>query len=555
MLQLTKNLSLKNFSRRSVLLIFLFLLCAADGTAQQKPQQSAKKPKLVLAVVVDQFRYDYLLRFRGDYHSGFARLLSEGAVFADARYIHYPTVTAVGHSTFMSGATPSISGIIGNTWFDWDTYNREIKQDPAHEGRAWTMAQVTSVSDESTVLLGGAPGVPGSSPHRLLVSTIGDELKMSGQTSRVIGISMKDRSAILPAGHMADAAYWFDPDSQHFVSSTYYMKQLPAWVARANSDRPSSKYLGAHWTALDAKPGDKPFCTLTAGTELRFCGPIENTPFGNDIVEEFAEKAIDEEKLGSHEGTDVLALSFSANDYVGHQLGPDSPEVRDISRRTDLLMGKLLDFINSRVGAGNTLVILTADHGVAPVPKVNNDRKMPGGWLSAAEYSNRIANLLAPKFGTGRWFIFDADGFLYLDNATVTKNNADRAEVRRFAAEAARTLPHIARVFTRDDLQRGGTAADWPGRAVQLGFYGPRSADIVLLPEPYYMFSSPPGTTHQTPYSYDNHVPLIFFGMGIRPGMHYEPVTINDVAPTLAAILGVETPSGSAGRILAEVLE
>ena len=531
-------------------LLLLFLL-SLHCAAQQKP----KKPKLVLAVVVDQFRYDYLVRFRGDYRSGFARLLSEGAVFADARYIHYPTVTAVGHSTFMSGATPSISGIIGNTWFDWDTYNREIKLDPAHEGRAWTMAQVTSVSDESTLLLGGAPAVPGSSPHRLLVSTIGDELKMSGQTSKVIGISMKDRSAILPAGHMADAAYWFDPDSQHFVSSTYFMKQLPAWVARANSDRPSFKFLGAQWAALDAKPGDKPFCTLTAGSELRFCGAIENTPFGNDIIEEFAEKAIDEEKLGSHEGTDLLALSFSANDYVGHQLGPDSPEVRDISRRTDLLMGKLLDFINSRIGAGNTLVVLTADHGVAPVPKVNNDRKMPGGWLLAAEYSNKIASLLATKFGTGRWFIFDADGFLYLDNATLAKNNADRAEVRRFAAEAARTLPHIARVLTRDDLQRGGTAADWPGRAVQLGFYGPRSADIVMLPEPYYMFSSPPGTTHQTPYSYDNHVPLIFFGMGIRPGMHYEPVTINDVAPTLAAILGVETPSGAAGRILAEILE
>jgi predicted AlkP superfamily pyrophosphatase or phosphodiesterase len=554
MLQLRKNLSLKNFSRRSTLFVFLFLFCATDGTAQQKPQQPAKKPKLVLAVVVDQFRYDYLLRFRGDYHGGFARLLMEGAVFADARYIHYSTVTAVGHSTFMSGATPSVSGIIGNTWYDRETYDREIKKSP--EGKVSRgLVQVTSVSDESTTLLGGVPRAQGSSPHRLLVSTIGDELKMSGQPSKVIGISMKDRSAILPAGHMADAAYWFDPDSQHFVSSTHYMKQLPAWVARANSDRPAYKYLGAQWTALDAKPGDKPFCTLAAGTELRFCGAIENTPFGNDMVEEFAEKAIEEEKLGQHEGTDLLALSFSANDYVGHQLGPDAPEVRDISRRTDLLLGKLLDFINSRVGASNMLVVLTADHGVAPVPKVNNDRKMPGGWLSSSEYAEKIATQMAGKFGSGSWFVFDADGFLYLNYELAAKYNADRAEVRRFAAEVARALPHIARVFNRDDLLRGNSAADGPGRAVQLGFYGPRSADLVLLPEPYYMFSSPPGTTHQTPYSYDNHVPLIFFGMGIRPGVHYEPVTINDVAPTLAAILGVETPSGAAGRILREILE
>ena len=536
--------------------VFVVLFClflSSSSFAQSQPQ--SKKPKLVLAVVIDQFRYDYLLRFRGDYHSGLARLLSEGAVFADARYIHYPTVTAVGHSTFLSGATPSISGIIGNAWFDWETYNRELKKSPEREGQARTQAQVTSVSDESTLLLGGAAGMPGSSPHRLLVSTIGDELKMAGRKSRVIGISMKDRSAILPVGHMADAAYWFDPDSQHFVSSSYYMKQLPPWVARVNSDRPAYKYLGAQWMALDAKPGDKPFCTMTAGTDLRWCGAIENTPYGNEIVEEFAEKAIDEEKLGSHEDTDVLAVSFSANDYVGHQLGPDAPEVRDISRRTDLLLGKLLDFINGHVGAGNTLVVLTADHGVVPIPKVNNDRKMPGGWLSASEYSSKISSLLAPKFGAGEWFIFDADGFLYLNSATVAKNNADRAEVRRLAAEAARTLPHVARVFTRDDLLRGNSAADWPGRAVQLGFYGPRSADLVLLPEPYFIFGTAPGTTHQTPYGYDNHVPLIFFGTGIRPGVRYEPVTINDVAPTLAAILGIETPSGAAGRILAEILE
>jgi predicted AlkP superfamily pyrophosphatase or phosphodiesterase len=530
---------MKKSKRHSPLLAFLFLsLIAAASPAQQQSQPSAKKPKLVLAIVVDQFRYDYLLRFRADYHSGLARLLSDGAVFADARYMHYPTVTAIGHSTFLSGATPSLSGIIGNAWFD-----RDAKE------------QVTSVNDKSTTLLGGPPGAEGSSPHRLLVSTVGDELKMSGQLSHVIGISMKDRSAILPAGHMADAAYWFDPDSQHFVTSSYYMKQLPAWVAQINAAHPALKYLGARWSALDAKPEDKPLCSLTAGTEIRYCEGIENTPFGNELVENFAEKAIEEEKLGSHEGTDVLAVSFSANDYVGHQRGPDSPEVRDISRRTDLLLGKLLDFINNRIGAGNTLVVLTADHGVAPVPKVNNDRKMPGGWLTASDYSAKISAQLSVKFGTGNWFSYDGDGFLYLNYATVDKNNADRAVVRRFAAEVARTLPHIARVFISDDLLRGEAATDWPGRAVRLGFYGPRSADLVLLPEPYYMFSSSPGTTHVTPYSYDNHVPLIFYGPGIRAGVRYEAVTVNDVAPTLAAILGIETPSGSVGRILAEIFE
>jgi predicted AlkP superfamily pyrophosphatase or phosphodiesterase len=524
---------LKRMHRLLSLLLMLVLLspCLA---AQQKP----KKPKLILAVVVDQFRYDYLLRFGADYHGGIARLLSQGAVFADARYVHYPTVTAVGHSTLMSGATPSVSGIVNNEWFD----------------RASDEA-VTSVSDKSTLLLGGAPEAKGSSPRRLLVSTLGDELKMSGRQSKVIGISIKDRSAILPSGHMADAAYWFDDKSQHFVTSDYYMKELPAWVAKLNAEGPASPYAAAEWRALGAKTGDKPFCSMKTGGDERPCGPIENTPFGNELLEEFAEKAIAQEQLGSHGGTDVLALSFSSNDYVGHALGPDAPEVRDISRRTDLLVGKLLDFINARLGQDNTLVVFTADHGVAPVPKVNNDRKMPGGWLSASEYSAKIGAQLSQKFGQGNWFRYDSYGQFYLNYATAEKNNADLEAVRRFAAEAARGLPHVARVYTRDELLRPEAAVDSVGRAVQLGFYGPRSADLVLVPEPYYMFFAAPGTTHATPYSYDNHVPLIFFGPGIRAGVHYEPVIINDVAPTLAAILGVETPSGASGKILAQILE
>jgi len=236
-------------------------------------------------------------------------------------------------------------------------------------------------------------------------------------------------------------------------------------------------------------------------------------------------------------------------------LGPDAPEVRDISRRTDLLVGKLLDFIDARLGHGNTLVVFTADHGVAPVPKVNNDRKMPGGWLSASEYSAKIAAQLSQKFGQGNWFRYDSYGQFYLNYATAEKSNADLEAVRRFAAEAARGLPHLARVYTRDELLRPVAAVDSVGRAVQLGFYGPRSADLVLVPEPYFMFFSAPGTTHATPYSYDNHVPLIFFGPVIHAGVHYEPVIINDVAPTLAAILGVETPSGASGKILAQIFE
>jgi predicted AlkP superfamily pyrophosphatase or phosphodiesterase len=535
---------IKQFRQYSLVVLLLFVFTALNAAPQGHKQSpgpgtgsNSKRPKLLLVVVVDQFRYDYLLRFRADYHGGIARLLNGGAVFADARYPQFPTVTAVGHSTVLTGATPSVSGIIGNEWLD-----RESDQ------------MVTSVSDKSATMLGTAKGGDGASPHRLLVSTIGDELKMAGRTSKVIGISIKDRSAILPAGHMADAAYWFDNASEHFVSSTYYMKDLPAWVTKINDSQPAAKYKDAEWTAVNATTGSKPFCSMKKGTELRFCGPIERTPFSSEFLVDLAEKAITEEKLGSHPDTDVLSLSFSANDYVGHELGPDSPEVRDISIRTDQLLGKLLDFINTRVGQENVLVVFTADHGVAPVPKVNNDRKMPGGWLNAADYSAKISARLIEKFGKGDWIKSDAYGFIYLNYTTIAKNDDERAEVRRFTAEVARNLPHIARVMTRDDLLQGGESADSVGRAMQLGFYGPRSADIELLPEPYYIFGNPPGTTHANPYSYDNHVPLIFYGPGIHAGVHYEPVKVNDIAPTLAAILGVETPSGSVGRIL-EIFE
>src|SRR5579863_8199434 len=281
--------------------------------AISSPARAAEKPKLVVAIVVDQFRYDYLLRFRGEYKEGIDRLLKRGAVFTNASYEHFPTVTAVGHGTFLTGATPSISGIVGNDWYD-----RESGKN------------VTSVSDDATRTLGGSGGV-GASPRRLLVSALGDELKMSNNRSRLIGISLKDRSAVLPTGHMADGAYWFDQKTGQFVSSTYYFDALPAWVNEFNATHPADRYKGATW--MGRKYPDE--------TGEKLYAALHESPFGNDLVEAFAERAVEAEKLGQRGVTDVLAVSFSSNDYVGHALGPDSPEVRDISVRTDQVFGKL----------------------------------------------------------------------------------------------------------------------------------------------------------------------------------------------------------------------
>ena len=517
---------------RKLITTVLLALCAGAAPAP-------RPPKLVLAVVIDQFRYDYLLRFRSDYNAGLARLLEHGAVFTDAHHIHYPTVTAVGHSTFLSGATPSSSGIIGNEWFD----------------RA-SGETVTSVSDIDTKLIGGAPGTLGSSPRRLLVSTVGDELKMSGHGGKVIGVSIKDRSAILPVGHAADAAYWYDNDSNNWVSSSYFMGDLPDWVKEINKQHTYQKYLGASWLPFDAKD-DKatPFCTMVNGNEsVRYCGGIEATPWGNEMIEEFAERAVAEEKLGQHEDIDLLAVSFSSNDYVGHAVGPDAPEVRDISIRTDRLLGKLFDFIDQHVGAGNTLVVLTADHGVSPVPEVNQERKMPGGRLSSVVMLRAVTDALTARYGPGEWIVNAADASLYLNQKLIRTKRLDPAAVEETAAAALRGMPHIFRSYTANQLEHGQVTGDYVSEAVLRGFFESRSPDVELVQDPYYLFGAL-GTSHSTPFNYDSHVPVIFMGTGIHAGEYDEKIAVNDIAPTLATILRVEEPSGSIGRVLSEIFE
>jgi predicted AlkP superfamily pyrophosphatase or phosphodiesterase len=515
----------------------LLLYFSSISLFSQSPPRPPFQPKLIVALAIDQFRYDYLVRFRADYHYGLARLLEQGAVFTNAHHEFFPTVTALGHTTFMTGAAPAVTGIIANEWYD-----------------RGSKSVVTSVSDPSTKTIGGVPGAIGSSPRRLLVDTFPDELRLAGMVSKVIGISIKDRSSILPAGHMADAAYWFDTDSNHFVTSSYYMKELPDWVKATNDERPVAKYQGVSWFPVDAQPGDQPFCSMVAGTEVRFCGGIEATAFGNELLEDFAERAIVNEKLGQHDKIDVLALSLSSNDYVGHAVGPDAPEVRDISIRTDRLLGKLFDLVDAQAGKGNVLVVMTADHGVAPVPEVNQARKMPGGRLDSALLAQALNAALSSRFGKGQWIAYESGGSYYLNYDTIAKLKADKTEAIRWAGDAARSFPHIARVFTRDELQRGEGGIDLVGRAVALGFYPPRAADVVALPEPYYMFSTT-GTTHGMPFVYDTHVPIVFYGAGIGPGAYREKVVVSDIAATLAALFGTEPPSGSSGRLLPHIVK
>jgi hypothetical protein len=501
---------------------FFFLLPVLLHAQAPKPQP-AKPPKLVLAIVVDQFRYDYLTRFRPDYNGGLARMMEQGAVFTNARFEHVPTVTAVGHSTFLTGATPALSGIIGNEWYDRAAGKR-----------------VSSVSDDATKLLGGEGA--GSSPRRLLQSTIGDELKLSGKGGKVVGISIKDRSAILPSGHMADGAFWFDSASGNFVSSTFYFAALPPWVAEYNQTRPADRFAGQEWmgTKLPPAPGKALY------------GALESNPNGNELIQQLALRAISAEKLGSGSKIDLLAVSYSANDYVGHRLGPDAPQVRDMAIRVDKLIGDLIRACETAAGAGNVLVVMTADHGVAPIPEVNQARKMPGGRTKAADLRDTISQALTARYGAAAWItdVTDAGIFLNLNPG----KKVDRAEMENIAADAARTVPRVFRVYTRSQLLNGAILEDQVGVRVRNGFNAARSADLIVISDPYWIGEGAPAT-HGSPFSYDAHVPVMFLGAAIRPGRYHRNVAVNDIAPTLATLLEIETPSGSVGRVLDEAIK
>jgi len=520
--------------RRRISTVALFALAAslhafAQSKAVSKP--APVKPKLVVAIIVDQFRYDYMTRFDSFYRDGLRKLHDSGAFFTDAHEAHFPTVTAVGHAVFMTGSTPSVDGIIANEWFDRES------------GKT-----VTSVSDDATKLVGGHGGT-GSSPHRLIGTTLGDEIKATGPAdTEVIGISLKDRAAILPAGHAANAAYWFDQESGQFVTSTYYMQQLPAWVQAFNSGGAIGKYVSAKWMR-EGEGSAPPFGTLPGILGKPYYEAMIATPYGNDMLEAFAEDALKEEHLGRHSGTDLLAVSFSSNDLLGHKVGPDAPEVRDMCIQTDRVFGKFLHALDAGVGAGNYVLVFTSDHGVAPLPEELTKRGIPAGRFSGAELAQTVQSALTAKYGPGKWIAGAAEMAAYLNQDLLQEKHASLAEAEQTAAEAVRQLPYIFRVYTADQLQHDNQPGDPIGLLMERGYYRGRSADLLIVAKPYWI-ASRQGTTHGTPFSYDTHVPLIFFGRGIRPGRYDENVRTADIAPTLADLLGVNTPSGSVGRVL-----
>lgn len=516
------------------LAVFLgLLLCAPEPSAQTR-RRAVEGPavRLVLLVAVDQFRADYLTRF-GTPTGGFRTLMTRGAVFTDAHLEHATTVTAVGHSTMLTGATPTVSGIIDNAW-----YERSTK------------SAVESITDREATIVGAqGDGGIGASPRRLLVSTLGDQLKLAAAGAavvpKVIGISLKDRSAILPAGHAADGAYFFR--GGRFVTSTYYATALPAWVEAVNAQRLPDTYAGKRWTfeggshEYPAQPGAK----LNAA--------VTTSPAGNELVLAMARAALEHEQLGQRGATDVLTVSFSSNDSVGHTYGPESPEVRDITRQTDKQVQQLLDEVDRRVGLAHVLVAFTTDHGVVTVPEVAAAMKLPAGRFKAQALYEAVRAALDERFGAQAWIERGSLPHVYLDHALLAAQKVDPVEARRVAADAASRVPHVARVYTRDAILSGQVPQDQISARVTRGYHRDRSGDLYVVLDPLWTTAAA-GTSHGTPYSYDAHIPLLIMGPGVVPGIYHGRAAMNDLAPTLAALLGVEPPNGSQGRVLHEAL-
>jgi hypothetical protein len=521
-----------------LLAVILSLAVVVFAEARVQPLQGDRDIRLVLLIAVDQFRYDYLTRFRTELAGGLKKLLTDGAVFTNAYLEHYPTVTAVGHATMLSGATPSVSGIIGNDWYDRET--------------ATSVASVTDTAVKPV----GAPQAATASPRRLLVSTLGDEMRLASgiaksnpDAPRVIGVSLKDRSAIMPVGRSADAAYWFDTNTGSFVTSTYYMNELPAWARTFNDRRLSDSFAGQSWRPLLSASSVLRQLPKEIGTPLNEA--VYGSPFGSEMLLDFVTEALRQERLGQRTVTDLLSASFSSTDAVGHTYGPDSPQLRDIVIRTDREIGRLLERVDAAVGLQHTLVALTSDHGVAPVPETLAERSLPGGRITNKELFDPIERALAARFGEGQWIAATAGSSPYLNYKLIDQLTLDAVDIRRVAAAAAVAIPHVARVYTRDQLLRGEVFDDLIGRRVLRGFNAQRSGDLEIILEPFWMRQAT-GTTHGSPYNYDAHIPLILMGRRIRAGSYPGHVALNDLAPTLATLIEVDAPSGSSGRVLTE---
>ena len=552
-----------------IMLLLVFFAARAFHALAAEPG-SDRPPRLAVLVVFDQLRGDYLSRWEKLFGGrGFRLLQQEGAWFTNCHYPYADTLTAPGHASIATGCSPDQHGIIENDWYD-RAAGKQVYCVAA--GRFERVPAVVRTEPQSESEKNKADNAS-VCPERLLAPTLGDALKeATGGKGRVVAFSLKDRSAVLPAGRHPDACYWFDSRSGGFVTSSYYRLQVHPWIADFNRARPADRWFGKAWARFrpdleysfysgpDDVPAEGkgfgqgrifPHAMMGGKTELseNYYQAVTTSPYGNELLLELALRAVDAEHLGGGEVPDFLCVSFSSNDLIGHVWGPDSQEVLDVTLRSDRIVQRLIDHLDAKVGKGRYVLVLTSDHGICPLPEVARTQGKDAGRVPVDLLGSRAEAFLNKTFGqgdgNGRWLEAKAVPWVYLNRSLLEKRALDEPRVEETLTGWLKQQPGILTAYSRHQLLQGVPADDTIGISVRRSFYPQRSGDVVAVLKPYYLFSNPllTGTTHGTPHPYDTHVPLLVYGPGMRPGVHEQAVTPQAAAAILAHALGIPPPT------------
>ena len=536
---------------------FLLLSVLAFSSINQE-----KPPKLIIGVVVDQMRYDYLTRYWDHLNpNGFKRFYKEGFVAHNHHFNYYQTLTGPGHASISTGTTPSVHGIIGNEWYD-----------------RTSLREVYCVEDNDVEGL-GSPTKGKKSPKQLITTTFADQIRLHTQfRNKVIGVSLKDRSAVLSTGHSANAAYWFaGGDEGVFTTSSHYMDSLPNWVSNYNAKKYPHQYASSVWNTLRpietytaSGPDDTPYEGIFKGADrptfpydLSSLSPdyykdkgldiVRNTPFGNTMVTDMALLALKHEGLGKDEETDVLMISYSSTDHIGHQFGLTAIETQDTYLRLDLELERLFSEIDQMVGMENVTLFLTSDHGAVHVPKYLNDHKFPGGNDKSKGIKDQVNQVLFTKTGVSNLVLHVGNDQMYLDHEQIKINRLVLDELADEVVRVLLSFPTIEKAFKTVDVPQLSPSEKLHNLLIR-GNNVKRAGDIYMIPKPGHIDYGDTGTTHGTGFSYDTHAPLMMMGSGIRPGHTYRETSITDIAPTMCALLGIAFPNGMTGNVISDAL-
>ncbi len=544
--------------QRILSIAFAFLLfTSANAQTSSVPSENLQRPKLIVGIVVDQMRWDFLYRYYDRYTAdgGFKRMLNQGFSCENTMIPYAPTVTAPGHASIYTGTVPAIHGITGNLWWD-NVQQREVY---CTEDKT-----VESVGSTSTAGL--------QSPKNMMVTTICDELKLATNfQSKVIGVAIKDRGGILAAGHTANAAYWYESNSGNWITSSFYMKDLPNWVKDFNGKKLVDKYYDKGWNTLypiasykQSTEDSKPYESKGIGEGFpydlkKFVGKnysvISTTPHGNTFTFDMAKAAMEGEEMGADAITDFLAVSLSSPDYIGHGFGPNSIEQEDDFLRLDRDIGDFLTYLDYKVGVGQYTVFLSADHGVAHVPGFMKENKLPAGNFNEGALVEQMNQQLKDKFGKGDIVMLISNYQLSLNNKLISDSRLKRDEIIKWVIEFLSTQEGVARVFEIDKMMQTPLPSKIKEMLVN-GYYPQRGGDIQLILQPGWIdgFLNT-GTTHGLWNPYDSHIPLLWYGWGINKGKTYRETYMTDIAPTIAALLKIQMPNGNIGKVIHEVIK